>query len=269
MRRWKRRFIGGFFGTHAPVEFADVADQAVLSAKSQNKKLLVWAKFAAEVPETDDVSLIRVEDGFLRSRGLGARLVPPLSLVADDLGIYYDPNHPSRLEQLIANAPALPEHARLRTDRLLRRLARSGLSKYNLKSEIFADLPKGHKILVPGQVEDDASVTLGCQDIKTNLDLLVKTRAENPDAIIIYKPHPDVVAGLRTGAVDPSEVRELANFVLENADPVALIDQVDEVWTMTSTLGFEALILPWHAVLRRLGADHRSRRTTDPAHRPP
>ena len=34
---------------------------------------------------------VRVEDGFLRSKGLGARLIPPLSLVTDDLGIYYDP----------------------------------------------------------------------------------------------------------------------------------------------------------------------------------
>ena len=47
-----------------------------------------------------------------------------------------------------------------------------------------------------------------------------------------------------------------------DADPVALIEAVDEVWTMTSLLGFEALLagqaghLPRRAVLRRLGPDH-------------
>ena len=51
------------------------------------------------------------------------------------------------------------------------------------------------RILVPGQVEDDASIRLGTRDICTNLALLRSTREQNPDAIVIYKPHPDVEAG--------------------------------------------------------------------------
>ena len=43
---------------------------------------------------------ISLEDGFLRSRGLGADLVPPLALVADRAGIYYDPSRPSDIERL-------------------------------------------------------------------------------------------------------------------------------------------------------------------------
>lgn len=52
---------------------------------------------------------ILIEDGFLRSMGLGVSGDAPLSIVVDDLGIYYDAAKPSRLETLIlAQADLLP-----------------------------------------------------------------------------------------------------------------------------------------------------------------
>lgn len=102
------------------------------------------------------------------------------------------------------------------------------------------DLPPGRRILVPGQVEDDASILTGAGAIRTNRDLLRIARTAHPEAVIIYKPHPDVEAGLRTG--DVGDISGLADLVAENADPLALLDAVDEVWTMTSLLGFEALL---------------------------
>jgi len=104
------------------------------------------------------------------------------------------------------------------------------------------ELPAGPRILVPGQVEDDASVLLGCGDVSTNIGLLARTRAENPDAVLLYKPHPDVEAGQRRGKIDLADALKYADQVLPNADPVSLINAVDQVWTLTSTLGFEALI---------------------------
>ena len=116
------------------------------------------------------------------------------------------------------------------------------LSKYNLAANPLPDLPVGHRILVPGQVEDDASIKLGTDTISTNLDLLAATRAANPDAVIIYKPHPDVEADLRQGKVSEETALKHADIVANKGDPIALIDAVDEVWTMTSLLGFEALL---------------------------
>ncbi|MEE9427214.1 MAG: capsular polysaccharide biosynthesis protein [Paracoccaceae bacterium] len=242
MRRWKRPFINRFFGRSKPVEFVATGERALAAAKAQNKKLLVWAKFAADLPVSDDAKIVHVEDGFLRSRGLGARLIAPISLVADDLGIYYDPGRECQLEILINNSVNLPDHAIYRAERIVNRLNKFATSKYNVETDPLPDLPPGLKILVPGQVEDDASITLGCSDVNTNIGLLEHTRAANPDAIILYKPHPDVLAKLRKGKVDPSEALKYANLILGNVDPIAAIEQVDEVWTMTSTLGFEALI---------------------------
>src|SRR3546814_12299775 len=53
-------------------------------------------------------------------------------------------------------------------------------------------------ILVPGQVEDDASIRFGCTDVRTNIALLKAARAARPDAFIVYKPHPAVGSGHRT-----------------------------------------------------------------------
>ncbi|MDG1167696.1 MAG: capsular polysaccharide biosynthesis protein, partial [Sulfitobacter sp.] len=95
------------------------------------------------------------------------------------------------------------------------------------------------RILVPGQVEDDASIRTGADAVRTNRALLEAARAAHPDAMILYKPHPDVEAGLRPGGVDAAG---LADMVLHHADPIAVLGHVDEVWTMTSLLGFEALL---------------------------
>ena len=93
-------------------------------------------------------------------------------------------------------------------------------------------------ILVPGQVADDASIRLGTDAVSDNTALLARTRAENPDAFLVYKPHPDVEAGLREGAV----AADNADLVLAGTDAAALLRAVDAVWTMTSTVGFEALL---------------------------
>lgn len=229
MRLWKRGGLQRFFGRERRVIFAKtpVGDRPVM----------VWASAAAAAPET----AIRVEDGFLRSRGLGADLIPALSLVCDDLGIYYDPGRESRLERLIAlRARLRPDQIR-RAETLIATITHRGLSKYNLGSEA-PELPRGHRILVPGQVEDDASIRLGAGAIHSNLGLLQKVRAENPDALILYKPHPDVEAGLRPGALSRTQLDGLADMVLRAVDPARLLKDVQEVWTMTSLLGFEALL---------------------------
>jgi len=238
MRLWKRGRLQQVFGQNRALAFTDSPSRAVALARRQGKPLLVWAgKAPADLPP--DLTVRRVEDGFLRSRGLGADLVPPLSLVTDDLGIYYDPNRESRLERLIA-AP-LPPGGHLRAERLVARLVAAGVTKYNLTGGL-PDLPEGHRILVPGQVEDDASIRLGAGEVRTNLDLLRAVRAARPDAVLVYKPHPDVEAGLRPGRMADSDLAGLADVVARHADPVALIATCDEVWTMTSLLGFEAML---------------------------
>jgi capsular polysaccharide export protein len=229
MRLWKRRPLQQFFGQPTPIRFRKGPPEA----PAPPRRAMVWASKADTAPR----DAFQVEDGFLRSRGLGAELVPPLSLVCDNLGIYYDPEGPSRLEKWIEKRAVLRSDQHVRARALIETLTGAGLSKYNLGGAA-PELPPGRRILVPGQVEDDASILTGTSGVRTNAALLAAARAANPDAVILYKPHPDVEAGLRKGATDAGH----ADLVLHNADPMALLGQVDAVWTMTSLLGFEALL---------------------------
>lgn len=230
MRLWKRAPLQAMFGQQKRVVFDDDLTRAGTFGRSR----MVWAGRASG----NDDDRVRVEDGFLRSSGLGAALVPPLSLVLDDLGIYYDPSRPSRLERFIEKRETLTPRQQHRAEALIALVISAGLSKYNLRGTTPI-LPKGHRILVPGQVADDASIRTGTDCVGTNLDLLRAARDANPQAVIVYKPHPDVEAGLRDGVIAPED---LADVVAEHTDPAALLSQVDAVWTMTSLLGFEALL---------------------------
>ena len=97
-------------------------------------------------------------------------------------------------------------------------------------------------LLVPGQVEDDASIRLGCVEVRTNLGLLQAARAACPDAFIVYKPHPDVTSGNRKGRLALDEARRWADHVETEVSVVSCVEACDEVHTMTSLTGFDALL---------------------------
>ncbi len=248
MSAWKRRRIAGFFHSgERPPAFRRSAARAVADAADAGGAIAVWN--SRQPPDlvgraaAAGVRLIRVEDGFLRSVGLGSDFLPPASLIADRRGIYYDPSGTSDLEHLLGATvfdTALIERARL----LIGRLLAQGITKYNAGGAPPSLAPAGRRqrILVPGQVADDLSVRLGCGRIKSNLALLRQVRADNPDAFIVYKPHPDVEAGHRPGAVCAADLARCADQVVRGGAMAALIEQIDEVHTMTSLAGFEALL---------------------------
>lgn len=237
--RWKRPFIRAF------LQGSQVKFKKTLGAKPHEalpSAVAVWG--STKRPDTFKAkTLLRIEDGFLRSSGLGADLVRPLSLVIDDKGIYYDATRPSRIEHIL-QTQALDTLAIERARALCERLVQLDLTKYNLGKQCWSR-PDTDKpvLLVVGQVETDASIRLGSPDVKSNLELLRRVRREHPSAYIVYKPHPDVLAGLRKQGHSEDACREIADAIL--TQPVSmsnLIAQVDEVHTMTSLLGFEALI---------------------------
>jgi capsular polysaccharide export protein len=184
-----------------------------------------------------------MEDGFLRSAGLGSDLTAPGSLVLDPDGIYYDPSRPSRLEKLLQDAVFTSTELG-RAARLRQLIVDSRISKYNLPAaeRLNVGARAGQRILlVPGQVSDDASVRLGTQSVADNLSLLRAVRAENPDAYVIYKPHPDVLSGNRQGSLHDVPSPPWDSLVGQ-VPLAACLDIAHEVHTMTSLVGFEALL---------------------------
>jgi capsular polysaccharide export protein len=186
-----------------------------------------------------------IEDGFLRSVGLGSDFIRPLSLAIDvSGGIYFDATRPSGLEQLLAGLALQPDQ-RLRARTLIERIVSERLTKYNLGDGPRADWPNvaGRRVLlVPGQVEDDASIRFGMVSVQGNAGLLAAVRQANPGAYIVYKPHPDVQSGNRRADGGGTTWHALADHVEHDCDILACLDACDEVHTMTSLTGFDALL---------------------------
>ncbi len=199
-----------------------------------------------------------MEDGFIRSNGLGATLLAPLSVVIDKQGIYYDATQPSDLETLLRSCEALTSKQSARVQALQAKLLTQRVSKYNVGAEVGSDNKQGAasqktqwiqaakvsgkpRILIVGQVEDDLSVQYCGSDIKTNRGLIKRVRLDNPDAYLIYKPHPDVEAGLRAGKVEVECLQQIQAVAYDTAMPDCL-ERVDEVHTISSLTGFEALL---------------------------
>lgn len=193
--------------------------------------------------ERQGAELVEVEDGFIRSAGLGADCVPPLSIVVDRIGVHFDPARSSELEQIL-------EHELFSSDTLERArrlrgiIVAAGVGKYGVAGDSRLDrrVDGRRHILVPGQVEDDRSVLSGGGTVRSNLELLKRARLDAPDAYILYKPHPDVEAGHRVGAIADEVCLTFADEIVRDEPISALIAMIDEVQVNTSLAGFEALI---------------------------
>ena len=236
---WKKPFLKAFLGG-STVKF--IQPQSFTPGKTTSGAVAVWGN--TYLPGTSDTSnLLRIEDGFLRSSGLGADLVRPLSLVIDDVGIYYDATRPSRLENILCTQN-LDTLSTKRARALRERLVQLDLTKYNLSKQSWSPPETDQSVLlVVGQVETDASIHFGSPDVKSNLELLTRVKKAHPKAYIIFKPHPDVVAGLRKRGQGEDACAQVADIVLSQSVALSsLIEHVDEVHTMTSLLGFEAII---------------------------
>lgn len=232
---WKRAFMQAFCH-HLAEELRFVRKPP--KRLTGDEQVLVWGS-----RHPDLTSAIRVEDGFIRSRGLGSNLCRPSSLSIDPVGIYFDCRTPSGLEQLL-NYQQLTEQEVMRGQALLELLKRHGVSKYNVGTvQPFTPPSDGRtRVLVVGQVDGDASILTGSPTIRSNEQLLWAVRAAKPEAHIIYKPHPDVVAGNRAGAISAACLAECVDSQVLDIGLTSLYPHVDELHTMTSLSGFEALV---------------------------
>jgi capsular polysaccharide export protein len=239
---WKRRTVAPLlWGGSGEVEFASKP-----SLSGREGQIAVWksrAKAAALGQlERSGARLIEVEDGFIRSVGLGSDCVPPLSIVVDRLGIYFDPARPSELERLLQEGH-FPSDLLQRARRLREVIVERGITKYSVAGGEPAGKRGGGKpcLLAVGQVEDDRAILEGAGP-RTNMELLRQVRERNPDAHIVYKPHPDVEAGHRRGAVPDDLCLTLADEIVRDVPISSVIDSSDEVHVNSSLAGFEALL---------------------------
>ncbi len=200
---------------------------------------ILWGARSADglAPE---VHRVRIEDGFFHSTGLGSDMIAPRSQVIDRRGLYFDASQPSDLSVLL-NETEFSDIELARAAALRNKVVQLGVTKYNLgrRRPTWTTLAGKQIVLVPGQVADDASIRLGTRAIGTADALLREVRRLRPDAFVVYKPHPDVLSGNRNGLID---AQQLADVVDTEADLLSLVDAADEVHTLSSLAGFDALL---------------------------
>ena len=222
-------------------------DLALKKGLNKKSRIYIWGrKYFEEVEQYTkeyDLELFRVEDGFIRSVGLGSDLTQPYSQVIDSRGIYFDPTQESDLEFILQNYDFAADNKLLEQAKIVRTyLIEKKLSKYNLYDEVTLNFPTDKRIIVvPGQVEDDASICYGARGMD-NLTLLKEVREGHSEEYIVFKPHPDVLAGNRVGHIKESEALKYCDEIITEVSLDSVLMYADEVHTMTSLVGFEALM---------------------------
>lgn len=248
MPRWRQHNLRPMLGLQQDqVTFAASAQDAQALDPRPGDTLLCWG--GTPPAGLEDAArgrwarLLHMEDGFIRSVGLGSDLIRPLSLVFDERGIYFDATRPSDLEHML-NHRVFTEGDQSRARAIRSFIVSHEITKYNLEPSQPVQWPSNGRlvVLVTGQVEGDASIRLGCTTVRTNLQLLRAVRQARPDAFIVYKPHPDVLSRNRHGVIDLQEARQYADHIEAGVSVVSCIQACDEVHTMTSLSGFDALL---------------------------
>ena len=249
---WKRDFIRSVYPEYnwyfVPFKKTprDI-DREIKSAT--NKVFVVWGynelDGTVDYANENKIPLYRMEDGFIRSIGLGSDHVLPMSLVMDKTGtLYFDCNSESGLEKILNDFDFSSDAKLLReSSELIDKLTSNGFTKYNNFDQSLAECDKSNnRILVIGQVENDASIKYGCDRMITNLDLVKQARQENPASEIYYRPHPDIIKGNRFDAGDVAEIRKIATIMSPDTPLKLALETAKMVYVITSLVGLEAII---------------------------
>lgn len=199
------------------------------------------AKTAMRIARLRQLPHWHLEDGFLRSVGLGKDGSIPISIIVDDKALPVDAARASRLELLIRDAAGGRAHdvgAPIREALVAHRL-----SKYNNlpHTEPRFDHSTRRRLLLVDQVFGDVSVekALGTASaFDRMLDDAIGSGAQ-----VIVRTHPDVIAGHRKGYMT-ERASKLPGVTLmaDKVSAAAILAVVDEVWTVSSQMGFDALL---------------------------
>ena len=228
-----------------------------------------------------------LEDGPLRSFLPGPQYAP-LSILVDDEGVPYDALHPSALETLLNSTEDLLDgDATGQTELAQALILEHGLSKYNhapslarwRKATGHPLLRRGdrHRILVVDQTAGDLSIACGAATARSFDQMLAAAQSEHPDATVYVKTHPEVSMGRKQGHFADLQDNERVVVLRHPIEPLSLIREMDQVFVVSSGVGFEAMMagkpvtcfgLPWYAgwgatADRQLVARRTRRRTVD------
>jgi capsular polysaccharide export protein len=188
-----------------------------------------------------------VEDGFVRGFGLGVAKTRPMSLAFDSKGMHFDRNTVTDLDTILNADGALHAEAMAVAGQMMEAM-RGGVTKYmgvthttNLRDALMLD-PDRRTILVLGQVEDDLSIAYGMDGFMSGNDLVARVAMANPEAQILYRPHPESLTVAKKHYSNPKDVAHIAHVVGPEWSLKETFAAADEAHAITSLAGLEAAV---------------------------
>lgn len=250
---WKLGFVSDYLKDYRTV-FAPrkiLAVRAVSALRSfpvRPKIMIFWGYTEPWILRTyarlAQIPVYRMEDGFLRSANLGASHSTPYSLIMDAQGIHYDPRSESDLEKILSGHDFSTEEL-AQSRECLALFTKLNLSKYNppsFEENGATSIKIRRRVAVIGQVDNDKSVQLGNIDNWTMKELIHLAKMENPDADIVYRPHPDVYKGYQRSRFKARSVENVCTIANPDVPITEFLATIDHVYTITSLTGLEALV---------------------------
>ncbi|BDB27098.1 hypothetical protein CTP10_R45030 [Cupriavidus sp. P-10] len=192
-----------------------------------------------------------LEDGFIRSQGLWTDPnEPTLSVVMDTRAIYYNSLQPSLLERILNSDFELNDAQLARAKRIISDIVSNRISKYNHAPVLNLDFRTRGKrtILIVDQKAGDMSIKYGSATDESFSAMLQEALDLGEEAEIIIKQHPCAISGgaheahFTAESLGPVARQKNVHLIGFDVNPYSLIEAVDEVWVVSSGMGFEALM---------------------------
>lgn len=201
-----------------------------------------------EVCKDGGIPVTFVEDGFIRSVGLGIRKTKPMSLVFDGRGMHFDRSVVTDLDEILNTHDFRGDPAVMAAADHMLNTIRGGVSKYitaesgrSLAGELGLK-PSDKVIVVLGQVEDDLSIRYGLDEFMNCNQLVTRIATENPGAVILYRPHPESIEREKKHYSNPKDVEHLCRVVKRPWSLRETLAAASEAHTITSLAGLEAAV---------------------------
>ncbi len=234
---------------------------------------------AIELSKEHHTPFVLLEDGFIRSIGLGVDGSPSFSIVEDDVGIYYDATQHSKLESILNTYDFTSDAELMQTaSEAMARIKEHHISKYNNAPDIdtsFFKEDSKHKVLIVAQTAGDSSLTYGLADTFSTKQMIEDAIQENPQASVYIKIHPDVLSGKKKSDISTEDIPQECTIIDTDINAISLLKHFDKIYTKTSGMGMEALVLGlevvcygmpyyagWGPTINRQSCERRTRKLT-------
>jgi len=232
---------------YQPVIYVPPFFKNIVPAFDKNAVFLGWGYKKSGLEAMKMPKWLLLEDGFIRSVGLGVDRFPAFSIVEDDKGMHYDANKETRIEKILKTYDFKNDEKLLQTARdAIELIKKYKISKYNLSPLTLPESIKNSKkkkVLIIAQTAGDNALVYGrAYDFKPK-DIILSALEENEGADVFVKVHPDVLTGKRKSSIDIDLAKKYCKVITENTNPVMLLEEFDKIYTQTSQMGFEAAFL--------------------------